>query len=62
MNKSKMAFRNFVHIVRLHLLNYIGIAEVLKAYNSKMARGTGRVLPFSVQLSVPLLLIKMKLH
>ena len=38
MNKSKMAFSNFVHIVRLHLLNYIGIAEVIKAYNAKRTR------------------------
>jgi IS4 transposase len=38
MNKSKMAFSNFVHIVRLHLLNYISIAEVIKAYNSKRTR------------------------
>jgi hypothetical protein len=38
MNKSKMAFSNFVHIVRLYLLNYISIAEIIKAYNRKRTR------------------------
>ena len=38
MNKSKMAFSNFVHIVRLHLLNYVSISAVIKAYNGKRTR------------------------
>ena len=39
-NKSKMAFSVFVSMIRQHLMNYLSLSSIIKAYNVKRKRPT----------------------